>query len=61
MTAEGRPARPPAGARRTPDVPASSEPDDGFGSLAVELGAERSETGFGAPAYRFGFEIGVSY
>ncbi len=35
------------------------EPDDGFRSLTVELGAERSETGFGAPDYRFGFEIGV--
>ncbi len=37
------------------------EPDDGFRSLTVELGAERSETGFGAPDYQFGFEIGVSY
>ncbi len=37
------------------------EPDDGFRSLTVELGAERSETGFGAPEYQFGFEIGVSY
>ena len=37
------------------------EPDDGFRSLTVELGAERSETGAGAPEYQFGFEIGVSY
>ncbi|MCY4375320.1 MAG: hypothetical protein OXC31_16285, partial [Spirochaetaceae bacterium] len=37
------------------------EPDDGFRSLTVELGAERSDEGFGAPDYQFGFEIGVSY
>ena len=39
----------------------SLEPEDGFRSLKVELGAERSETGFGAPEYQFGLEIGVSY
>ena len=37
------------------------EPDDGLRSLKVELGAERSDTGFGAPDYQFGLEIGVSY
>ena len=37
------------------------EPADGFRSLEVELGAERRETGFGAPDYQFGVEIGVSY
>ena len=37
------------------------EPADGFRNLTVELGAERSEAGAGAPEYQFGFELGVSY
>ena len=37
------------------------EPGGGCRSLAVELGAERSQRGAGAPEYQLRFEIGVSY